>query len=100
MQATQFGQTVQWLVSGTRPYLFFMILQGGLLLVVGVFWIIFHINRYFVKNNNKFKTFLFLIFLVILFYNDALRNQGFLVIYFFNVFYANSNLYQKNLSEA
>jgi len=100
MQATQFGQTVQWLVSGTRPYLFFMILQGGLLLVVGVFWLIFHVNRYFVKNNNKFKTFLFLIFLTILFYNDALRNQGFLVIYFFCVFYANSYLYQKKLIEA
>lgn len=96
VQATQFGQTVQWLVSGTRPYLFFMILQGGVLLVAGLFWMLFHINKYFVKNNSKFKTFLFMIFLVILFYNDALRNQGFVVIYFFSVFYANSNLYHKN----
>jgi hypothetical protein len=50
-------------------------------------------------NNNKFKAFLFMIFLMILFYNDALRNQGFVVIYLFNVFYANSNLYNRNLIE-
>lgn len=97
VQATQFGQSIQWLVSGTRPYFFFLILQGGVLLVIGLFWMLFHINRYFLKNNNKFKTFLLMIFLMILFYNDALRNQSFVVIYFFSVFYANSNLYNRNL---
>lgn len=99
MQSSQFGQSIQWLISGTRPYFFFLILQGGLLLLVGLTWMLFHINRYFVKNNNKFKTFLLMIFLMILFYNDALRNQGFVVIYFFTVFYANSNLYNRNLVE-
>jgi hypothetical protein len=99
VETSQMGQQVQWLLSGTRPYLFFLILQGGVLLVTGFFWLLFHINQYFVKNNNKFKAFLFLIFLMILFYNDALRNQGFVVIYFFNVFYANSNLYNRNLIE-
>lgn len=98
VESSQFGQSVQWLLSGTRPYLFFLILQGGLLLIGGLFLLLFHINRYFVKNNNKFKTFLFLIFLMILFYNDALRNHGFVVIYFFAVFYANSHLYNRNLS--
>ena len=99
VQSSQFGESIQWLVSGTRPYFFFLILQGGLLLVAGLTWMLFHINRYFVKNNNKFKTFLLMIFLMILFYNDALRNQGFVVIYFFTVFYANSNLYNRNLVE-
>lgn len=98
VEASQFGQSVQWLLSGTRPYLFFLILQGGLLLIGGFFWLMFHINRYFVRNNNKFKTFLFMVFLMILFYNDALRNQGFVVIYFFTVFYANSDLYNRNLN--
>ena len=97
VEASQFGQSIQWLLSGTRPYLFFLILQGGLLLILGLFWMIFHINRYFVKNNNKYKLFLFLVFLMIMVYNDALRNQGFVVIYFFNVFYANSNLYNRNI---
>lgn len=99
VETSAFGQSVQWLLSGTRPYLFFLILQGGLLLVTGFFWILFHINRYFLTHNNKFKTFLFLIFLMILFYNDALRNQGFVVLYLFYVFYANSNQYNRNLIE-
>ena len=99
VEASQAGQSMQWLMSGTRPYLFFLLLQGGILLIVGVFWLLFHINKYFVRNNNKYKTFLFMIFLLILFYNDALRNQGFVVIYFFNAFLANSNLYNRNLVE-
>jgi hypothetical protein len=98
VEASQFGQSVQWLLSGTRPYLFFLILQGGVLLIAGLLWLLLHINRYFLMNNNKFKTFLFLLFLMILFYNDALRNQGFVVIYLFCVFYANSNLYNRNLT--
>jgi len=99
VETSQFGQEVQWLLSGTRPYLFFLILQGGVLLIAGFFWLMFHINKYFVQNNNKFKTFLFLVFIMILFYNDALRNQGFVAIYLFSVFYANSNLYNRNLVE-
>jgi len=100
VEASQFGQSIQWLLSGTRPYLFFLILQGGLLLVGGLFWMLFHINRYFTRNNNKYKTFLLMVFFMILFYNDALRNQGFVVIYFFTVFYANSDLYNRNLETA
>jgi hypothetical protein len=99
VEASQAGQSMAWLMSGTRPYLFFLLLQGGLMLITGFFWLLFHINGYFVRNNNKFKAFLFMIFLMILFYNDALRNQGFVVIYLFNVFYANSNLYNRNLIE-
>jgi hypothetical protein len=99
VEASQVGQSMAWLMSGTRPYLFFLMLQGGLLLIAGILWLLFHINRYFSRNNNKFKAFLMMIFLLILFYNDALRNQGFVAIFFFNVFYANSNLYNRNLIE-
>ncbi|HUQ64679.1 MAG TPA: hypothetical protein VM101_00890 [Flavitalea sp.] len=97
VEASQFATSIQWLMSGTRPYIFFLMLQGGLMLIAGLFWMLFHINNYFVKNNNKFKSYLFIVFLIILFYNDALRNQGFVLIYFFTVFYANSNLYNRNL---
>ena len=100
VEASSFATSIQWLMSGTRPYLFFLILQGGLLLITGLFWMIFHVNNYFAKNNNKFKTFLLMIFLMILFYNDSLRNHGFVVIYFFTLFYANSNQYNRNLVEA
>jgi hypothetical protein len=93
VESTQFAQSIQWLLSGTRPYLFFILIQGGIFLVLGIFWLMFHINNYFTTNNNRFKIFLFMLFLIILFYNDALRNQGFVVIYFFTVYFANSSLY-------
>jgi len=96
---SQFAQSVQWLMTGTRPYLFFLLIQGGLLLFVGVMWLILYINRFFTKYNNKYKTFLFLLFVMILFYNDALRNQNFSIIFFFSMFYANSVLYNQQLEE-
>lgn len=100
VEASQFAQSIQWLMSGTRPYIFFLLLQGGLLLIGGLFWMIAHINHYFRRNNNKYKTFLLLVFGIILFYNDALRTEGFVVIYFFCIAYANSNLYNKNILQA
>jgi hypothetical protein len=93
--ASKVSQSLEWLMSGTRPYLFFLLVQGGILLITGFFWMMFHINRYFTSNNNKYKTFLFLLFVVILFYNDALRSQNFAMIYLFSVFLSNSDLYRE-----
>jgi hypothetical protein len=95
VETSQFAESILWLLSGTRPYLFFLMIQGGLFLVLGVIMLVLYANRFFSKYNNKFKTFLFLIFILILFYNDSLRNQSFVIIYFFNVFYANSVLYNE-----
>jgi hypothetical protein len=44
VEASQAGQSMAWLMSGTRPYLFFLLLQGGLMLITGFFWLLFHIN--------------------------------------------------------
>lgn len=96
---SQFSQTMQWLMVGTRPYLFFLMIQGGLLLVVGFLWLMLRINHFFTERNNKFKTFLFFLFLVILFYNDALRSHNIGIVYFFCVFYANSRLYNEQQEE-
>jgi hypothetical protein len=95
MDLSRFAQSVEWLMTGTRPYLFFLMIQGGVMLVTGIMVLIFYINNFFVANNNKYKTFLFLLFLIILFYNDALRNQNFCIIYFFSIFFANSSIYNK-----
>ncbi|MBL7699182.1 MAG: hypothetical protein JNK79_13535 [Chitinophagaceae bacterium] len=99
VESSQFAQSIQFLISGTRPYVFFLLMQGGLLLIAGLFWLLFHVNEYF-RRNNKFKMFLMLVFLIMLFYNDALRNQGFVVIFFFCMFYANSNQYKRILEQA
>lgn len=100
VEASQFAQSIQALTTGTRPYIFFLLLQGGLLLIGGLFWLLFHINHYFNRNNNKYKVFLMLVFLIVLFYNDSLRNQGFVTIYFFCMFYANSNIYNRTFVQA
>jgi hypothetical protein len=96
---SQFSQNMQWLMTGTRPYLFFLMIQGGMLLVVGFIWLMLQINRFFVENNNKFKTFLFLLFILVMFYNDALRSHNITIVYFFCVFYANSSVYNKHVEE-
>ncbi len=90
-----FNQTYRWMLIGTRPYLFFLMMQGGVMLVIGFFWMVTYVNNYF-KNMNKFKVFLLLILLLMLLYNDAMRNQHFVIIYFFLVFYASSDFYDAN----
>lgn len=92
---SSFIQTYYWLLIGTRPYLFFLLMQGGIMLVIGFLWLYFHVNKVFI-NMNKFKTYLFLILLLILCYNDVLRTHSFVALYFFFVFYANSPLYNKD----
>jgi hypothetical protein len=99
VEVSHFSQSVQWLMTGTRPYLFFLMIQGGMLLVAGFLLLIGQINRFFVKHNNKYKLFLFILFVVILFYNDALRSHNILIVYMFSIFYANSTLYNEQLEE-
>jgi hypothetical protein len=98
-EMSQFSQTMQWLMVGTRPYLFFLMIQGGILLVVGILWLILYINRYFTSYNNKYKTFLFIIFILILMYNDALRSHNITIVFFFSMFFANSSLYNTQFIE-
>jgi hypothetical protein len=90
---TESAESYQWLVFGTRPYLFYLIMQGGLLLVAAFLTFILTINHFFRRNNTKLKAFLFVLFLLILFYNDAFRFHNFSIVYLFLVFYANSNMY-------
>lgn len=89
-----FSRTYDWLLSGTKPYLFFLMMQGGILLATGFLWLIAHINKYFL-HLNKFKLFLILIFFLILGYSDAFRNQTFATVYFFLAFYVNSKIYSE-----
>lgn len=94
IEVSEFKRNYYWLLFGTRPYLFFLLLQGGLFLSIGITWLIVHINHYF-RKLNKFKVYLFLMFLLIMVYTDAYRNQHFVTIYLFFVYFAN----WKNYSE-
>lgn len=93
--ATHFAENYQWLLAGTRPYLFFLLMQGGVVLITGFFLLVFHINRYF-RNTTKFGVFLFILLMILIFYLDSFRHHNFSAIYFFLVFYANSKLFRQH----
>jgi len=99
LEMSTFAQTYQWLLAGTRPYFFFLFMQGGLLLVAGIFWIVLYINKFF-RKVNKFQIFLLIVLLLVMGYNDSLRNGSFITIFFFLMFFANSKFYTGKLGYA
>ena len=96
VEMSHFAIENQWMLFGTRPYLFFLMIQGGLFLVSGILLLVFHVNNFF-RNTNKFQMFLFALFLLILFYNDAMRFHAFVSIYFFLAYYSTSPSYKRLL---
>jgi hypothetical protein len=88
-----FTQNWQWLLQGTRPYLFFIMMQGGLVLTSGFLLIIFKINNFF-KRATKQMIFYLIIFLVVLVYQDMYRFHNFSIVYFFFLFFVNSELFK------
>ncbi|MEO8583045.1 MAG: hypothetical protein ABI415_04560 [Flavitalea sp.] len=91
---SRLAERYQWLLSGTRPYLYFLLMQGGTMLLASFLLLIGYVNKKF-RQPNKFKLFLLIMFFLILVYNDLLRNQSSIAIYFFIVFYANSTFYSE-----
>ncbi|MEP7259079.1 MAG: hypothetical protein ABI687_11830, partial [Flavitalea sp.] len=98
LEASQFAQNYQWLLSGTRPYFFFLLMQGGVGLLGSFTLLIAHINNYF-RHANKFVVFYLLLLLILIFYLDSFRHHNFSAVYFFLVFYGNSTLF-RNKTEA
>lgn len=98
LRDSDFSRTYYWLLTGTRPYLFFILLQGGVMLLSAFLLLIAYVNRFF-RRVNKFQIFLLIVFFIILVYNDIFRIQTFLVLYFFLVYYANSSLYSSHLNK-
>ena len=88
-----FAQNYNWLLSGTRPYIFFVLMQGGLIMVAGTFFIIFKIVHNF-KKVNKQTIFYFLMFLIVLIYADSFRTHNFLIVFMFMLFFVNSEYFK------
>ncbi|MCO4293679.1 hypothetical protein NF867_12470 [Solitalea sp. MAHUQ-68] len=82
---SEFANKYNWLLIGSRPYLFYLFITGGLSLVCYVILVIkislnFHLNT--IKLNNYQKIFLAGIVGIIFFYNDAFRERFFIAIFF------------------
>ncbi|MGL5318809.1 MAG: hypothetical protein ACRC9Q_08990 [Bacteroidales bacterium] len=87
LQQTSFSDQYQWLLFGSVPYIFFVFIQLG---IIGLGWQIFFWIRAFEydrKNdhNLNIQFFVFVIYLLVLFYNDSFRSflQVFLMFYTF-----------------
>ncbi len=94
IEMSHFAITNQWMLFGTRPYIFFLMTQGGLFLVTGFFALAFYANK-FLKNSNKLQWFLFGMLMLIMLYNDTFRTHCFVIIFFFMVFFAASPAYRQ-----
>lgn len=90
---SEFSSKNRWLLQGSRPYLFYLLIMGGLSLVILVGYLFF--SEVLSKPNAEFRnysprllTFLCSVFGIILFYNDAFRNQAFLIMFVFVLFFS------------
>lgn len=104
MDASQFSKRFDWLLSGTRPYLFFLLIQGGL---IGTFLIMLLLFLPLYPNNinsppfilKRIRLFLIILLSLILIYNPAFRSGGFVIIFsYVSLFIYNSErfLHLKN----
>lgn len=93
VKTSKFAEMYDWLLRGSRPYVFYLLITGGLALFLLIVYLFF--NEILYKPTKEFKNkspnllfFLGSIFVLMLFYNDALRNQFFIMIFFYLLFYA------------
>src|SRR5690606_35202734 len=86
LRASSFAIEYNWLLLGSRPYIFFLLISGGwLLLLLMVCYFSYKLYGDNKTNQDIHFTFLLtILFITILFYNDAPRNQlfSYLFIYF------------------
>jgi|GEM_PF-2749430 len=92
-EVSVFSSSYNWLLSGTRPYLFIIMLQGGLTLVAGFMLIVLHICNYF-RNMTKYILFYFIIFILVMTYAESFRWHNFLIVFMFLMFFVNSDIFK------
>lgn len=85
---TEFSKKYKWLLIGTIPYSFYLLMSGGVLLFLLINWMIFFEN--FSRYDNKFYNFyppLFkfsiALYIITLFYNDSFRSVSYGFIFVF-----------------
>ncbi|UKJ07072.1 hypothetical protein [Solitalea lacus] len=85
LKTSPFAQKYNWLLLGSRPYIFYLLITGGLLLSL---LILYQINKVLyaqflnIKLNNFQTLFLRFIIIIIMLYNDAFRDRFFISIFF------------------
>ena len=85
MELTPYAEKWNWVLSGSIPYLFFVMIQLG---VLGLAWFLYTVATLFLHKSKVFmglniKLFILLIFSLIMTYNDSLRFFPFCAIIFY-----------------
>jgi len=82
---SDFARRYNWLLYGTNNYLFFLLIQGGIALVLLTVFTFIYPLLPFRKNSslaiviNRYRLFLVLVFILILFYNTAPKSGVFML---------------------
>lgn len=90
LERSEYSVENLWLLGGSRPYLFFLLIQGGvintILILILLFYPLIRDYKKRVSQNAKsqlmknLRYFMLAIVVVILFYNDSLRNGAVIII--------------------
>jgi L-asparagine transporter-like permease len=90
---SQFSKKYDWLLSGTKPYLFFLLITGGialLLLIISLF--IKEIRRPSMTGSNSYSNsllfFIVSVLILMLFYNDGLRSHTLVLVLIYLLFFS------------
>lgn len=93
VEVSNFTKKFGWLLIGSRPYIFVLMISGGLSLIIIMYYLFF--GELFRIPYRQFKNYskplLILIcctFVILQIYNDALRNQAFCMIFIYLIFYS------------
>ncbi len=101
LQLTEYAERWNWLLSGSIPFVFFILMQLGL---IGVAWMFFVLITALLPRSStlmgkNIKLFLWIIILLIMFYNDSLRYFPLCFILFYIALRGYTNVPQKEISE-
>jgi len=94
IQPSFFAQQYDWLLLGSRPYIFFLLISGGWTLLIITLYFFFKKLFWDRKEGSsiQFTLLLSVMFGMILFYNDAFRSPLFSYIYCYFATFANGRM--------
>jgi hypothetical protein len=87
---SEFGDKHEWLLVGSRPYIFYLLICGGFALVCLILYLLIKeildgtMTGSFLSSS--LKVLLILLFIILLFYNDSLRNNFFQIVFISMIF--------------
>ncbi|MDE5961389.1 MAG: hypothetical protein K2H08_06720, partial [Duncaniella sp.] len=98
LSLTPYADTWAWLLGGSVPYIFFIVIQLGLL---GAVWLFYNLFTVMLPPSpmplgRNIKIFVWLILALMMFYNDSLRFFPFCAIIFYIILFGYVNVSEKH----